>query len=331
MRSFLGRAMGVLIVAAIPAVAYANIGPPSTGGQVVAEPMGVVDVAIDRETLTLDLRPLADNGRVRVEAIYHLHNHGAEKQLELVFAMGAPNVADFQVRFAGRPLASAPVAGMTLPASWRTPAKTPGLEDSPALGYLEYDSHPIAPVGFTLRVPPGRHTLQVQYTAGAAIHLHGHPTVYRQFAYVLAPARAWSAFGGLDVTVHLPRNWRAACTPALHRDDDTLTGAFSELPADAIALTVQAPAGWAYQPFAYASLGFLSLTVIGGSVLCWKGGQSQGRRLAQPAEHPRSRLDRHAWPKSLAMAIGWGLAVLAAGLLATLGPEWLLPRGQASH
>lgn len=321
-------AMGLgLTLLLAPGVAHANIGPPSSGGHVVAEPVGVVGVAITNETLTIDLRPLAANGLAQVEAVYHLLNQGPERKLDLLFASGSASVADFQVWIGNQPVASVPAKDTKLPASWRAPGQTPGLLDQ----RIDLDYHPygVTPIAFTVTVPPGLHDLKVRYAAEATVHRYGHPTVYRQFAYVLAPARAWSSFGGLDVTIHLPANWRVSCTPALTREQDTLKGSFAELPADAIALTLQASEGWAYWPLSYATVGFLGLAVFGGAIVCWKS----GRCLAFPVK-PRVDLNwfgRHFWPKSLGIGVAWGLAVLGTGLLAIVGPDWVLPSGQVSH
>jgi hypothetical protein len=312
-------------------VARANVGPPASGGQITAEPVGVVGVDITHETLTIDLRPLAANGLAQVEAAYLLHNRGPEQRLDLLFASGAAGMADFRVWLGGRPVASRPAADTTLPATWQAPRHTPGLGGEGELDYLRYQSRGVTPVAFTVVVPPGPHELKVRYAAEAATHLHGRPTVYRQFAYVLAPARAWSGFGGLGVTIHLPENWRAACTPALDREGDTLRGNFADLPADAIALTVQAPEGWAYRPLTYASLGLLGAVLLGGGVACWWGGRSKGRRGAGPAGARPTWLDRHAWPRSIGLGVAWGSAVLGAGLFATFGPDWVLPAGQVSR
>ena len=86
---FLGGAWLALITLMIPAVAHANVGPPSSGGHVVAEPVGVVGVDITRETLTIDLRPLAGNGLARVEVVYHLRNPGSEKKLDRPIETGS--------------------------------------------------------------------------------------------------------------------------------------------------------------------------------------------------------------------------------------------------
>ena len=329
-RSSLGAwwALAVLIV---PSSAHANVGPPSSGGQLVAEPVGVVGVDITRETLTIDLRPLSAHGLARVEAVYHLHNRGEEMKLDLLFASGSATVAHFQVSLGGVPVASAPAVGAELPASWNAPRQTPGLHGEEGLGYLDYQSRRETPVAFAVTIPPGEHDLRVRYAAGAATHFFGYPTVYRQFAYVLAPARAWSAFGGLDVTIRLPENWHAACTPELTREGDTLKGSFPGLPADAIALTVQAPAGWAFRLLGYGSLGLLGLAGFGGAVVCSRGGRSKGRCLALRAGARSNWLDRHAWPRSIGLGVAWGSAVLATGLLATFGPDWVLPAGTANH
>jgi hypothetical protein len=42
----------------LPTVVVANVVPHSSGGQLVAEPMGVAEIAIVRKTLAIDLRPL---------------------------------------------------------------------------------------------------------------------------------------------------------------------------------------------------------------------------------------------------------------------------------
>ena len=154
---------------------------------------------------------------------------------------GAAGVYEFQVWIDDLAVASAPAEGTEIPASWQAPKYTPGIQGGQDVDYLSYSRTGVTPLAFTVVIPPGPRTLKVRYSAEAATHLNGRPTVYRQFAYVLAPARAWSEFGGLDVKIRLPENWRIACTPPLIREGDTLVGSFDDLPADAIALTVQAP------------------------------------------------------------------------------------------
>src|SRR6516162_764034 len=91
------RGSWVALALLLPAMARANMGPPMSGGQIVAEPVGIKDVAITRETLVIDLQPLAKDGLTHVEAIYHLDNHGEEKKLDLLFASGSRGTTNFHV------------------------------------------------------------------------------------------------------------------------------------------------------------------------------------------------------------------------------------------
>jgi hypothetical protein len=320
-----------LLLLMIPAIARANIGPSSFGGHIVADPIGVIGIAITHETLTINLRPLATNNLPQVEALYHFYNSGAERTLELLFASGSANITDFLVWLDAKPILNKPTQETKLPVSWQPPPQTPGISDGSGLDYLSYGSKNVTPIGFTVTVPPGSHDLKVRYTAEASTHLSGYPTVYRQFAYVLAPARAWSNFGGLDVTIHIPEKWRAACTPTLARTDGVLKGSFAKLPADAIALTLQKPEGWAYHLLAYVSLGLLGLIMIGGAVICWRCGRLKGRRLAAPIKVHPNWLQRHTWPTAFGLGIIWGIAILIAGLFAIFGPEMRLPHNQLNH
>lgn len=145
------------------------------------------------------------------------------------------------------------------------------------------------------------------------MHRIGEPTVVRQFAYVLAPARTWNAFGGLDVTVHVPPGWRAAASPTLTRDADTLHATFGDLPADAISMAVQPPPT-RHRIVRLASLALLVVVAIGGARLV----RLQAKRRAELIKRP-----------SLLAAFGWGaawsFAFLAVGVLAVITPSLALP------
>src|SRR5262249_3827849 len=89
MRAFARYSLLVLLL--LPSAARANIGP-RWWGNLVSEPEGLKAVAITREQLTIDLRPLAKRGLVEVEAIYYLQHSGSLKKLDLLFVSGAPGV-----------------------------------------------------------------------------------------------------------------------------------------------------------------------------------------------------------------------------------------------
>jgi hypothetical protein len=310
---------GILLTACflVPAAAPANVGPPWRGGDLTGDPVGIIDVDITRETLTLDMRPLAHGGLAEVEAIYRLHNRGATKTLDLVFASGSAKTANFRVWLGDAAIDSQPVQGMKMPASWEPPTHTPQFSDVHGWVDLGYHLHQATPIAFVVTIPPGPQELKVRYAAEAVQNLNGTPTLIHQFAYVLAPARSWSSFGGLDVTVHVPAGWNVAARPKLDRDGDTLRASFSEVPDDALTLTLQAPASWLYRLLGCASLA----VAVGGAAICWRGGRNEAESS--------SRLER--WTRSLGLAVLWGIAFSAAGAFATFGLDWTLPAGQASH
>lgn len=241
----MGRFVCAALVAAVCAsVASANMGPPTIHGRVVAEPDGMKGVRVLHESLVIDLRPVARGEFAQVEATYRFRNDGPARQLELLFATGANEIAGFTVTLDGTPVPSAPRDVGELPKSWQPPEHTPGFDGAP-LNYPIAKLFPreIKTVGFTLAVSPGEHSITVTYRAQTTKNVRSYPVGYWQFAYVLAPAKSWDGFGKLDVTVHVPEGWRSASEPALTRDGDTLRGTFDGLPADALALTIQAPVG----------------------------------------------------------------------------------------
>jgi hypothetical protein len=312
------RAVAALaLVLATSATADANVGKPSRGGTYAGELDGIGAITIAHEDLVIDLRPLAQDGLVAVSATYHLDNGADAKHLDLVFASGS-EAAEFHVALDGHEVPYAAAAHLTLPASWRVPTSTPLF----AGGELGYDlgAGPM-PIGFQLDVPPGRHDLAISYRADAILYHFGDPTVLRQFAYVLAPAGTWGGFGGLDVTVHVPAGWRVAITPVLARDGDTLHAKFASVPADAIALTVQAPLG-AYTIVAYATRALFALVVLaGGFVVAWRTRKREQQRETIGGSNLAA----------FRRALVWALAVLATGLLAAFGPDGVLPAGQGDR
>ena len=113
-------------------------------GSRVGEPAGGVrDVTIERETLHIDLRPLADAKPARVDATYRLRNDGPARTLDLLFVANGLANGGGSVAVDGRPVAAAPgQPAATLPASWRAPESTPALphaDDAEARAPLPYE------------------------------------------------------------------------------------------------------------------------------------------------------------------------------------------------
>jgi hypothetical protein len=275
----MGRFICAALVAAVCAsAASANMGPPWIGGRVVAEPDGMKGVRVLHEALVIDLRPVAGGQFAHVEATYRFRNDGPARQLELLFATGANEIAGFAVTLDGAPVPSAPRDVGELPKSWQPPLHTPSfdqhkLDYGPKLGGSDLKT-----IGFVLAVSPGEHTVRVSYRAPASKNMYGYPVAYQQFAYVLAPAKSWEAFGKLDVTVHVPEGWAAATEPALTRAGDTLSGTFDGIPADALALTLQAPVGGAYGVTQVVLWVIFALLCVATAWWVWRVGRKEGRR-----------------------------------------------------
>ncbi len=113
----------ILCLCATPAHATVNtnMGVPYWGGQLAAEPTGLEAVAILRETLTIDLRGLANDEPAQVEAIYQLDNQGAAQTVNLLFATflrtiaAVPMVIRNPINHSRRPSRNIPAAPKTVP------------------------------------------------------------------------------------------------------------------------------------------------------------------------------------------------------------------------
>ena len=262
-------------------VAWPNAGPRSTGAFVIAEPPGVADVQITRETLSIDLRPAQLGQKAIVEATYQLHNEGEERLLELLFAFGSRENKDWSITLDDKPLEGVLTQGADMPIAWRPPRETPGLEsDTPlsyGVGWLT-----VEPLAFKLVVPSGNAVLKVRYQAEIALN-YARPSMYRQFAYILSPARSWASFGGLDLTIQVPGGWSVAATLDLEREGDLLRGNYDRIPADSLAITMRPPIPAGYQRLGMISQVVAVLLGVIGWVVCWKAGRVWAGELVRSA------------------------------------------------
>lgn len=167
-------------------------------------------------------------------------------------------------------------------------------------------------------LPPGEHELVVEYDGAAALDLRCRPTVCWQFAYVLAPARAWAGFGGLDATIRVPPDWEVLVDPAFERDGDILHASFADVPADAIGLDVRAPAGPWHAPVTVATWLLFAIAGLGGAWVCLRAGRAWGTH---------ARASRAV--AALLAVIAWPLAILYLGLATVAWPHSLVPEPQA--
>jgi hypothetical protein len=313
----------LLLCLCLPSAALANAAAPSQGGSAGGEPTGLEQVFILRESLNIDLRRLEtaeahDGQLITVEAVYELENGGAERRLELVFAFGSA-YKDFRVWLDDRPVGSQPVGLKDQPRSWDAPHTTPWL-DGRRLDYAggsrsrqgTSESESFNPV-----VPPGRHRLRATYSVTPTRYA-GSPVRYWQFAYVLAPAREWAGFGGLDVTVSAPKGWTVVTEPKLEVEGGDFKGHFDRLPADALALTARAPVPFYYHVAEYFFLLLFLLAVFAFPVPLILFARGRGYRL------------RLSWLWGVGAALLWGLLILVSGFLYAVGSGYTVPRTQFS-
>ncbi|MBL8794004.1 MAG: hypothetical protein JNM56_08865, partial [Planctomycetia bacterium] len=262
----------------LPAFAPANTAAPWRSGQSVGEPGGLQSVRIDRETLTLDLRGFKHAGPAKIEATYHLYNTGDTLTTDLVFVVGSllGEGDGAGVWLDDQPVPHERDAKPALPPSWQPPKQTPALPGGRPMHYSASGSA----LAFKVSLPPGAHQLRVKYLARPSAYSAGSPTLYWQLGYVLAPARDWAGFGKLDVKVTLPEGWSAACEPPLDRQGDELTGSFQGVPADALALTVQAPPRTPAWLLTAINWTCALLALLAAPVLIWRLSGALGRKLA---------------------------------------------------
>jgi hypothetical protein len=255
-----------------PQPASANMANPILPGDPIGEPSPALQtLTIENEMLTLDLRPLAADKAARVGATYMIRNDGATTRTDLLFVAAALSAGAAEVALDGTPVPFHRAPTRALPSSWQPPATTPGLGGRADLAYHTPNSRGLR---FALTMPPGRHTIAVHYAARATAYSDGVPTRYWQLGYVLAPARQWAGFGGLDVSVHLPAGWSAASRPLLARQGDELTAHFTDIPADTLALTVQDPPPAPQRGPLFVTLGDAMLALMMGL----PAGRALGRR-----------------------------------------------------
>lgn len=276
----------LLLCALVPAGAAANMANPVEPGDRVGEPSGDLrSIAITRERLSIDLRPVAERRPARVEAVYRVNNTAGPRRLSLVFVANALTEGERGIWLDGRavPYQAAAAAPGELPESWRAPQTTPGIGGGEP---LEYEVEGEGSLRFSLDLPPGPHEIRVVYPATPTAHSAGDPTIVWQLGYVLAPARQWASFGGLDVEVWLPEGWSAESSPGLRREGDRLVGAWDRVPADALSLAAQAPGpsgGLRYAGIALAGLlGLLAFRWLGGRAGAWLGRRNRRPLWALP-------------------------------------------------
>lgn len=299
--------LGLVVLAS---ASVANVGPPPyRPGTRIGEPTGLQAIAIKRECLKFDLRPLAAGEPAPVEVDYQLENKGAARSFDLIFVAGSPAAETVSITLDGRAVTSEPVVMPDLPPSWQPFVKQEktSSRESPKVW------------AFRLDVPAGEHRLEVRYRAVPAYHHDQRPTKGWRVTYVLAPARSWGGFGGLDLEVLCPPGWELS--PALTPDGDRCTASYPDLPGDSLTLEVRQPTPAAYSVIHYVFQAAFFVALVGGLVGGAALGFRSGRRRAD-SWVPRS------FGRSALWGLGWAMLTVASGVGSAFGPAWTIPASQ---
>ena len=313
-----------LIVLGSASRTWGNAGPSDTGATIVGEPTGIIDVNIVHETLTIDLRPLAVGNAAQIEAVYKLRNDGPEQELNLLFAFGSPNRDDWRVTLDGQQIPGELQQGASMPKEWWPPKTTPSLPGDDRVMTYAGAWRSVVPLAFEVIIPPGESELRVRYEEQGKTTF-ARPTMYRQFAYILAPARSWAGFGGLNVTIHVPKEWLVVCSPDLERDGSVWRGSFNSIPADSIGITLRPriPAGYTIIRRTGLPL-TIGMAVIGLGICWWCGGSRKCRKVLLSAKDSAATGNGDL-SRSLAIGLLYAVAMLATGLFFTAGVDMIFP------
>ncbi len=239
----------------------------------VSEPVSDWErLALVKEVLVLDLRPIALGHRAVIDATYRIRNDGAMMELNLLLPLHgtAVGTASLDGESLLPVVSPAMLDGESLPPivppEWTAPMALATLEGTPrdSSGYFHL---PKRGFSFMFTIGPGEHTLRLRQEVNLARdYMSAFYTVYN-LAYVLLPLRSWQSVGAVDVTVELPPDWLGESVPAMTRTGDTLqTTLLEPLSLDALSVVASPPPP--SSPTVHRAVGFLA-GLIAALLLGW--------------------------------------------------------------
>lgn len=276
------------------------------GGQPAGEIEGIAGVVVERETLTIDLQPLAECKPVQVTAIYRMRYEGEESKarISLVVHMSRREGLLEQVRFNGKPLVRSFAEQKDVHPDWLPFRHTPGLREHPDpidFNPGRHVRHVV--VTYEVQLKAGLHDLEVRYGVEACAFSDKAPARFWLLGFDFSPMQRWKKVGRLDLAVHLPPDWDVAHTLPLKRDGDVLTGRFERVPDEPLTLTTQVT----YHDFAGKNILFWWAVVGGAGIgMSWLFGVAAGIYHCW-RQHSMSWI----WPECILIATAWLVLQLA--------------------
>jgi hypothetical protein len=247
MRLYIGVMRCIVFLTLLMSVTncWGNLSGPWKGGQLSIDVEGIKDVAITREKLRIDLRPLEQGHKIKITAVYEIEYAQAPRELSLTFISGAESVESVKCLFNGQQVKFSTSQVRSMPAHWQPPEYTPGFVPHEEMLYSRrINDYGHEWINFSIPLKPGQHNIEVSYEVEAgAYYALKHTARFWQTAYILAPARQWKSFGGLDLEVLAPDGWQVRSNLSLANQGEKWVASFEALPADFIALTTVHPTG----------------------------------------------------------------------------------------
>jgi hypothetical protein len=316
------KLLSLLFVLICTTSILANMAAPSQGGNSVSEPTGVKNVSILHERLTIDFTQLGDENVklgsrfIDVEATYEIDNPANIQNLDLVFVIASES-DNFQFFLDEAEVKTEAISNSEFgdKNTWKLPRETP--YDGKNIMYNPYNGN-LKSAKFSLNLSKGKHFLKAKYKAKPTVHQAVGLTKGWQFAYSLAPARDWKSFGGLEMNVKIPNNWKFFSNLKLEQTGDVLSGKFNEIPADFFAATTQMPPPENYNSVSdfYFNLTILILVlfpllIIG--LAFWKGYKL-----------------KNGWAYGFLAGILWSVSIALVGYLTLYEADKLIPSSQTA-
>jgi hypothetical protein len=233
--------IGIIAVATFQLRATPNGGPYTyIPGDGISEAIGdFSQLEILQEHLDFDLRSLKNEEHPQITATYQVQNSGQPVEIEILFV--APGSKKASVSLDGATIPFTTILEPNLPREWQVPRSLPSAVYPGGSSSAHYRTHSYdSALSFTTAFPTGVSELRVSYAMQPGTDRWGF---YRDYhiAYILAPAKAWKAFGNLEVEVKLAPDWRFVTTLPMEQVDNTLTATFEGIPADYLIVTAAPP------------------------------------------------------------------------------------------
>lgn len=309
---------------------FGNSGPFETSARIVGEPIGLTSVAIVREDLEIDFRPLSDYARVGVKAVYQLENPKDVERLSIAFAFGSDRNVNHRVRFNGVEVVGVKkLEDREIIKQWWPPEYTPALR--PKGAPIRFGGwRPIEPLQFDLEIPVGRSTLEVSYEEEAKV-VFGRPSMYRQFAYILSPAKSWASFQDLNLVVHPPADWEMVSSFDLEVDGATLVGQFDSLPADNLAFTLRPAVPWVYLFVTEYRIAVVCVIAVLILAFHWRSGRATLKRYREKEQEIDAPSFKNVSLNILGSAFASALLLGGTVFFFTIGLYFVFPMSDAEN